>query len=98
MGPLTGVRVIEIASLAPAPFGCMILADLGADVLRIDRLGSSAAITPPPGPLDRGRRTVAVDLKAPAGLATVHRLVESADVFVEGFPARRGREDRDRSR
>ncbi|MER6973723.1 CaiB/BaiF CoA-transferase family protein [Nocardioides sp. NPDC000445] len=85
MGPLTGVRVIEIASLAPAPFGCMILADLGAEVLRIDRLGSSAAITAPPGPLDRGRRTVAVDLKAPAGLATVHRLVESADVFVEGF-------------
>ncbi|HSV38018.1 MAG TPA: CaiB/BaiF CoA-transferase family protein [Nocardioidaceae bacterium] len=85
MGPLTGVRVIEIASLAPAPFGCMILADLGAEVLRIDRLGSSAAITPPPGPLDRGRRTVAVNLKDPAGLETVRRLVESADVFVEGL-------------
>jgi alpha-methylacyl-CoA racemase len=85
MGPLSGVRIIEMASLAPAPFGCMILADLGADVLRIDRLGSSAAITPPPGPLDRGRRTVAINLKDPAGLATAHRLVESADVFVEGF-------------
>jgi len=85
MGPLTGVRVIEIASLAPAPFGCMILADLGADVLRIDRHGSSAALTPPPGPLDRSRRTVAINLKDPEGLATVRRLVESADVFVEGF-------------
>jgi len=85
MGPLSGVRVIEVASLAPAPFGCMILADLGAEVLRIDRLGSSATITPPPGPLDRGRRTVAVNLKDPDGLATVRRLVESADAFVEGF-------------
>jgi alpha-methylacyl-CoA racemase len=85
MGPLSGVRVIEIASLAPAPFGCMILADLGAEVLRINRLGSSAAITPPPGPLDRGRRTVAINLKDTDGLATAHRLVESADVFVEGF-------------
>lgn len=85
MGPLTGIRVVEIASLAPAPFGCMVLADLGADVLRIDRLGSSAAITPPQGPLDRGRRTVAVNLKTPDGLATARRLVAEADVFVEGF-------------
>jgi alpha-methylacyl-CoA racemase len=86
MGPLTGVRVIEIASLAPAPFGCMILADLGADVLRIDRAGGAGeGLTPPEGPLDRGRRTVAVDLKNPEGLATVRRLVAEADVFVEGF-------------
>jgi alpha-methylacyl-CoA racemase len=49
MGPLTGVRVLEIASLAPAPFGCMMLADLGADVLRVDRVGSHACITPLPG-------------------------------------------------
>ena len=53
MGPLDGIRVVEIASLAPAPFGCMVLADLGAEVIRVDRLGSSAAITPPEGPLDR---------------------------------------------
>lgn len=85
VGPLTGVRVVEIASLAPAPFGCMILADLGADVLRVDRLGSSAAVTVPPGPLDRGRRTVAVNLKTPEGVETVKRLVAGADVFVEGF-------------
>jgi alpha-methylacyl-CoA racemase len=63
----------------------MILADLGAEVLRIDRAGSSAAITPPEGPLDRGRRTVAINLKDPEGLETVRRLVAEADVFVEGF-------------
>lgn len=85
MQPLSGLRIVEIASLAPAPFGCMILADLGADVLRVDRLGSSAAITPPEGPLARGRRMVAVDLKNPDGVAMVRRLVAEADVFVEGF-------------
>ncbi|MEV5003764.1 CaiB/BaiF CoA transferase family protein [Nocardioides sp. LML1-1-1.1] len=84
-GPLAGIRVVEVASLAPAPFGCMVLADLGAEVLRIDRAGSSAAITPPAGPLDRGRRTVAVDLKDPEGLALVRELAAGADVFVEGF-------------
>uniref|UniRef100_UPI001964DB53 CoA transferase n=1 Tax=Nonomuraea lactucae TaxID=2249762 RepID=UPI001964DB53 len=57
MGPLTGVRVIEIASLAPAPFGCMLLADLGAEVLRVERLRGSPGFAPPPGPLDRGRRS-----------------------------------------
>jgi alpha-methylacyl-CoA racemase len=85
MGPLTGVRVIEIASLAPAPFGCMILADLGADVLRVDRAGSHAGITPPAGILDRGRRTIAVDLKSPEGAQVVRDLAAEADVFVEGF-------------
>lgn len=84
-GPLVGVRVVEIASLAPAPFGTMLLADLGADVLRIDRAGSSAAITPPPGPLDRGKRSIAADLKDPDGLALVRREAAAADVFVEGF-------------
>jgi alpha-methylacyl-CoA racemase len=85
MGPLTGVRVVEIASLAPAPFGCMILADLGAEVLRVDRKGSQAGITPPPGILDRGRRTVAVDLKSAEGVRVVRELASAADVFVEGF-------------
>jgi len=84
-GPLDGVRVLEIASLAPAPFGTMLLADLGADVLRVDRAGSSAAIQPPPGPLDRGKRSLALDLKSADGLATVRELAAQADVFVEGF-------------
>jgi alpha-methylacyl-CoA racemase len=63
----------------------MVLADLGAEVIRVDRLGSSAAITPPEGPLDRGRSTIAVNLKTTEGVQVVHRLVAGADVFVEGF-------------
>lgn len=84
-GPLAGVRIIEIASLAPAPFGCMLLADLGAQVLRVERATNQASFTTPPGPLDRGRRTVALDLKSDSGLRALFRLAESADVFVEGF-------------
>jgi len=79
-GPLHGVRVIEFAGLAPAPFACMILADLGADVLRVDRPGDASV-----NPLGRGRRSVAVDLKNPAGLDAVLNLMDSADVLVEGF-------------
>ncbi|MCY1145072.1 CaiB/BaiF CoA-transferase family protein [Actinoplanes sp. Pm04-4] len=82
MTALQGVRVVELAGLAPGPFGCMILADLGADVVRVDRPGGPLL---PPGPLDRGRRTVALDLKTPAGVADLLRLVERADVLVEGY-------------
>jgi alpha-methylacyl-CoA racemase len=86
MGPLNGVRVIEIASLAPAPFGCMILADLGADVLRVDRAercGPHAA--QPRDPLSRGRRSIGLNLKDPAAIELLLRLTENADVLVEGF-------------
>lgn len=79
-GPLDGVRVVEFAGLAPAPFACMILADLGADVVRVDRPGDSST-----NPLGRGRRSVRVDLKSPAGLEVVRTLLDSADVLVEGF-------------
>ena len=79
-GPLSGVRVVEFAGLAPAPFACLILADLGAEVLRIDRPGDGST-----NPLGRGRRSVAVDLKNPDGLETVRTLLASADVLVEGF-------------
>jgi len=82
---LTGVKVVEIASLAPAPFGCMILADLGADVLRVDRAGGPGGLVVPTGILDRGRRTIAVDLKSAQGVQVVHDVVAKADVFVEGF-------------
>jgi len=84
MGPLHGVRVIEIASLAPAPFGCMVLSDLGADVLRVDRptsVGGKASIDP----LGRGRRSIALNLKDPTGVGLLLRLLETADVLVEGF-------------
>jgi alpha-methylacyl-CoA racemase len=86
MGPLQGVKVIEIASLAPAPFGCMILADLGADVLRVDRAercGPDAR--PPVDPLSRGRRSMGLNLKDPAGVELLLKLIDDADVLVEGF-------------
>jgi alpha-methylacyl-CoA racemase len=86
MGPLDGVRVIELASLAPAPFGCMILGDLGADVLRVDRADSCGPrARPPADPLVRGRRSVGINLKDPAGVDLLLRLVADADVLVEGF-------------
>lgn len=87
-GPLAGVRVVELASLAPAPFGCMVLADLGADVLRVDRPGGPAAgrlAAPAGGPLQRGRRVTQLDLKSPEGVADLLRLVERADVLVEAY-------------
>jgi alpha-methylacyl-CoA racemase len=86
MGPLNGIRVVEIASLAPAPFGCMILSDLGADVLRVDRADQAAGGgAAPADPLSRGRRSVGINLKDPAGVGLLLRLAERADVLVEGF-------------
>jgi alpha-methylacyl-CoA racemase len=86
MGPLEGVKVIEIASLAPAPFGCMVLADLGADVLRVDRPDRSGRqALPPTDPLCRSRRSIRLDLKNPAGVDILLRLAGSADVLVEAF-------------
>jgi alpha-methylacyl-CoA racemase len=82
--PLTGIRVVELAGLAPAPFGCMLLADLGADVVRIDR-PTPGGLAAPPGPLDRGRRTVTLDLKTEAGRSALLRLAGRADVLVEGY-------------
>lgn len=84
-GPLSGLRVLELAGLGPAPHAAMVLADLGADVVRVERPGAFAV---PPGPADfqlRGRRSIAADLKTPAGVELVLRLVERADVLVEGF-------------
>ena len=86
MGPLSGVRVIEIASLAPAPFGCMILADLGADVLRVDRAERCGPQAPRPNdPLSRGRRSIGLNLKDPAAIDLLLQLAGEADVLVEGF-------------
>jgi alpha-methylacyl-CoA racemase len=87
-GPLHGIRVVELTNLAPVPFACTVLADLGADVLRVDRadhVPDEAPATPPADPLGRGRRSVAVDLKDPAGRDVLLRLADAADVLVEGF-------------
>jgi alpha-methylacyl-CoA racemase len=80
MGALRGIRVVEMAGLAPAPFGAMILADLGADAVLVDRIGSGAA---PVSPLDRGKRRVTLDVKDPADAESLRRLVAKADVFIE---------------
>jgi alpha-methylacyl-CoA racemase len=86
MGPLDGIRVIEVASLAPAPFGCMILADLGADVLRVERAERAGPQAwAPRDPLQRSRRSVGINLKDPAGVDLLLRLAGGADVLVEGF-------------
>jgi len=88
MGPLAGVKVVEIAGIGPGPYGAMLLADMGADVIRVDRSGNVLGGDPAKPPADflaRGRRSVAVDLKHPDGVETVLSLVEGADVLVEGF-------------
>jgi alpha-methylacyl-CoA racemase len=86
-GPLAGIRVIELAGIGPGPFAGMMLADMGAEVLRVDRaVAVRDGATPPLSDvLGRGRRSVAVDLKASEGCEAVLRLVESADALIEGF-------------
>lgn len=84
-GPLAGLRVVQIASLAPAPFGCMVLADLGAEVIRVERAGGGDALAVPSGYFDRGQRSIAVDLKSPEGIEVVLALLDDADILVEGF-------------
>jgi alpha-methylacyl-CoA racemase len=84
-GPLRGVRVVEIAGIGPGPHAATLLADLGADVIRIDRPGKSALTGPGPDLLTRGRPSVALDLKHPDAVAAVLALVEDADVLLEGM-------------
>ncbi|MEV6776587.1 CaiB/BaiF CoA transferase family protein [Streptomyces syringium] len=85
-GPLTGVRVVELAGIGPGPFAAMLLADLGADVVRVDRPGGPGlAIDPDHDIANRNKRSVVVDLKAEHGPATVLDLVERADVLLEGY-------------
>ncbi|MGH9036344.1 MAG: CaiB/BaiF CoA transferase family protein, partial [Acidimicrobiia bacterium] len=83
-GPLAGLTVVEMAGLGPGPFCAMVLADLGADVIRVDRPSWATGI-PAPDVMKRNRRSVAVDLKQPRGREVVLGLVEGADVLVEGF-------------
>ena len=84
-GPLAGVKVVELAGIGPGPHACMILADLGADVVRVDRPGGGLLGGGPHDILTRGRPSVALDLKRPEAVETVLRLVEGADVLVEGM-------------
>jgi alpha-methylacyl-CoA racemase len=85
MGPLKGIRILEIAGIGPGPFCGMMLADMGAEVIRIDRPGGESTTAGMHRVLLRNRRMVAVDLKHPDGVATVLRLCRHADALFEGF-------------
>ena len=88
MGPLSGKRIIEIAGIGPGPFCAMLLSDLGAEVIRVDRASTVADELPDLPSLDllnRGRRSIGIDLKDPNGVETVLKLIESSDALIEGF-------------
>src|SRR4029078_8613384 len=91
MGPLAGVKIVELAGIGPGPFAGMLLSDMGADIIRVDR---AQQVTPAQfdkgnlEPLYRGRRSIGVDLKNPEGVELVLRLVEHADALFEGYRPR----------
>lgn len=88
MGPLQGLKIIEVAGIGPGPFAAMMLSDMGADVIRVDRSANALGGDPDDPPKDifnRGRRSIALDLKSPDGVATLLELVEHADALIEGF-------------
>ncbi|MEM7274473.1 MAG: CaiB/BaiF CoA-transferase family protein [Actinomycetota bacterium] len=88
MGPLQGITIIELAGIGPGPFCAMMLADMGANVIRVDRVGAVRGgdpADPPKDALTRNRRSIGVDLKNPDGVETVLKLVEGADGLIEGF-------------
>jgi alpha-methylacyl-CoA racemase len=85
-GPLTGLRIVEIAGIGPGPFAGMMLADHGAEVIRIERPGAPAGLVPPRSDiLARNRRAMAIDLKKPEGSAVLRDLTRTADGLIEGF-------------
>ena len=83
-GPLSGVRIIEMAAIGPAPFACMLLSDMGAEVIRLDRVSGGMG-SYPTDVMNRGRKSIAVDLKNPEGVETALKLIDSADIVIEGF-------------
>ena len=82
-GPLSGVKIIEMAGIGPGPFCAMLLSDMGADIIRIDRKGGAGGY--PSDTNSRGRKSIALDLKKPEAIEAVLKLVEQADVIQEGF-------------
>lgn len=87
MGPLKGIRIIEIAGLGPGPFAGMLLSDMGAEIIRVDRPGGGmfSGANPDYDYLNRGKRSIAINLKTPEGVETVLKLAENADAMFEGF-------------
>jgi len=84
-GPLSGIRVVELAGIGPGPFCVMLLADMGASVVRVDRAARPSPDYVPNPVIERGRRSIAVDLKSPEGVHVVLDLVREADVLVESY-------------
>jgi alpha-methylacyl-CoA racemase len=88
-GPLTGTKVVELGSIGPAPFCGMLLADMGAEIVRIDRVNPPPDLWSPPDPggelLNRGRRSIGLDLRSVAGQDVARRLIDRADVLIEGL-------------
>ena len=88
MGPLAGITIIELAGIGPAPFASMLLSDMGANIIRIDRArGDEPGLRLPYrlNIMNRGRRSVSVNLKSKAGIETVLKLIDQADALVEGY-------------
>ena len=84
-GPLSGLRVVEIAGIGPGPFAGMMLADAGAEVIRVDRPDGASMVSGQTDVVGRGRRSISIDLKQPSGVEVVLRLAERAEVLFEGF-------------
>jgi len=86
-GPLSGIKIIEIAGIGPGPFAAMMLSDLGAEIIRVERAQAVSGDFSKPNLdlMNRGRRSIGVDLKSPDGVETLLRLVEQADALIEGF-------------
>ena len=85
-GPLSGLTIVELAGIGPGPFAAMTLADLGADVVRVERPGGGGlTVSPEHDITNRNKRSVLLDLKTPDGVAAALALVERADVLIEGF-------------
>ena len=91
MGPLEGIRIVELAGIGPGPFCAMLLSDMGAEIIRVDRAAMVGHDTDRDGNdsrfnlLARGRRNIAVDLKNPAAVDATLRLIDQADALLEGF-------------
>src|ERR1700710_2982869 len=88
VGPLQGVKIVELAGIGPGPFAGMLLSDMGADIIRVDRSAQVNPATfdkPNLEPLYRGRRSIGVDLKNPEGVELVMKLIENADALFEGY-------------
>ena len=88
MRPLDGIRVLEMAGLAPSPFCGMLLADFGADVIVVDRLSQGGPEIPnlmPKNPFDRGKRSMRINLKTEEGIGVVRKMIPDSDVLIEPY-------------